>query len=272
MRLCALALVLSFAACQSSQRAARTDAAEPTGSPDAAATDSAGSGAAAAARGFATSCDGADEGNALILAVDTIVFPHTAYLENVVRQIARRLPAQSSADSLTAKAVFVVRGDGSLSGLRLDDSSGNAAFDSATVRAIAAAGDADAFGALPGAFAQDSLWLTLERRQATGGPGADVRYFLEQPPRLAQSLPLPAQPPYQTVDTGGRVRVRFVVDTTGWADVHSFRVVEASHGELVRVMREVVGRTRFAPAEVGGCKVRREMQMGFEFQGQQPGH
>ena len=266
MRLRALALVLSFAACQSSQRAAPPGAAERTGSPEAAATESASPRATAAAQGFATSCDEADDGNALILTADTTLFPHTAYLENVVRQVARQLPAQSPADSLTAKAVFVIRGDGSLSGLRLDDPSGNAAFDSATVRAIAAAGDADAFGALPGAFAQDSLWLTLERRQATGGQGADVRYLLEQPPRLAKSLPLPAQPPYQTVDTGGRVRVRFVVDTTGWADVHSFRVIEASNEELVGVMRHVVGRAQFVPAEIGGCKVRREMQIGFEFQ------
>jgi outer membrane biosynthesis protein TonB len=264
MRLCALALALSFAACQSSQSATRPGAAEPAGSPAAAAPESASPGTAAAARGFATSCDGADEGHALILTVDTTVFPHTAYLENVVYQIARRLPAQSPADSLTAKAVFVVQGDGSLSELRLDTPSGNAAFDSATVRAIAAAGHAGAFGALPETFARDSLWLTLERRQAAGGQ--DERYFLEQPPKLAKNLPLPAQPPYRTADTGGRVRVRFVVDTTGWADVHSFKVIEASDIELVGVMRHVVGRARFTPAEIAGCKVRREMQMGFEFQ------
>ncbi len=267
MRNCALALVLLLVACQASRRTPPGAAQGPA--PQAAAQGSGRLGGGALARGFATGCDGLGNANALIVVADTIFFPYPAYVENVVRQIAVRLPPQSANAPLAAKVIFLIRGDGSLSELRLDKSSGNAAFDSATVRAIAAAGSADVFGRLPDRFAQDSLWLTLERRQAGGGAGSTVRYFLEQPPRITKSIPLPANPPYQAAHTGGRVRVRFVVDTTGWADVHTFHVVEASSEELAGVMQHVVGRTRFTPAEVGGCKVRREMQMGFEFQPQQ---
>lgn len=105
------------------------------------------------AGGGPTGGRGADVAN---VTVDGISFPYPGYLENVVRQIAIRFDP-SGGRSLTAVVAFLIRRDGSVSGLRLTKRSGVYAFDTEAMGAVDAAATAHAFGPLPQGFSDDVL-------------------------------------------------------------------------------------------------------------------
>lgn len=93
---------------------------------------------------------GADVAN---VRVDGIDFPYPGYLQNVVRQIAVNFtPARGG---LTAVVAFLIRRDGSVTGIRLTTRSGVYAFDTEAMGAVEAA--ARSFGPLPAAFSDDVL-------------------------------------------------------------------------------------------------------------------
>ena len=96
---------------------------------------------------------GADVAN---VHVDGIAFPYPGYLDNVVRQIALRF-APRGGSSLTAVVAFLIRRDGSVSGMRLTTRSGVYAFDTEAMGAVDAAAQARAFGPLPQGFSDDVL-------------------------------------------------------------------------------------------------------------------
>jgi len=96
---------------------------------------------------------GADVAN---VTVDGIAFPYPGYLENVVRQIAIRFDPSGNR-SLTAVVAFLIRRDGSVSGLRLTKRSGVYSFDTEAMGAVDAAATARAFGPLPQGFSDDVL-------------------------------------------------------------------------------------------------------------------
>lgn len=109
--------------------------------------------AAPAAGGGPTGGRGADVAN---VTVDGISFPYPGYLENVVRQIALRFDPGGSR-ALTAVVAFLIRRDGSVSGLRLTKRSGVYSFDTEAMGAVDAAATAHAFGPLPQGFSDDVL-------------------------------------------------------------------------------------------------------------------
>lgn len=85
-----------------------------------------------------------------------IEFPYPAYLQNIVRQIARRFdPPRGGA--LSAEVTFLIRRDGSVADIRLSSRSGNFEFDQDAMGAVEAAARAGAFGALPDGFPDDVL-------------------------------------------------------------------------------------------------------------------
>ncbi len=63
----------------------------------------------------------------------------------------------------------------------------------------------------------------------------------------------------------GLVRVRYVVDTTGFADPASIEVVESSHPEFLASVRDVLPYMRFSPAKIGDKKVRQLVEQPFSF-------
>lgn len=63
----------------------------------------------------------------------------------------------------------------------------------------------------------------------------------------------------------GRVVVRFVVDTAGRVEAGSIATVESTHALFEQSVRDVLPRLRFAPAEVGGRRVRQLVEMPFQF-------
>jgi protein TonB len=94
---------------------------------------------------------GADVAN---VRTEGIEFPFPVYLQNVVRQIALQFkPPPNSA--LRAEVSFLIRRDGSVSGLRLVTRSGSFSFDQDAMGAVEAA--SHSFGPLPQGFTDDVL-------------------------------------------------------------------------------------------------------------------
>jgi periplasmic protein TonB len=103
------------------------------------------------AGGGPTGGRGADVANVRTEGID---FPYPVYLQNVVRQIALQFkPANGGA--LRAEVAFLIRRDGSISGLKLVTRSGNFSFDQDAMGAVEAA--ARSFGPLPQGFTDDVL-------------------------------------------------------------------------------------------------------------------
>ena len=103
------------------------------------------------AGGGPTGGRGADVAN---VRTEGIEFPYPVYLQNVVRQIALQF-RPDRARALRAEVSFLIRRDGSISGLRLVTRSGNFSFDQDAMGAVEAA--ARNFGPLPQGFTDDVL-------------------------------------------------------------------------------------------------------------------
>lgn len=104
----------------------------------------------------------------------------------------------------------------------------------------------------------------------SGGGAGDLRgvYAAAQVERAASVLvaPRPAYPEMlRAAGIEGRVVVRFVVDSAGRVEPQSIEVVEASHALFERAVREALPRFRFAPAEVGGRRVRQLVELPIAF-------
>ena len=87
--------------------------------------------------------------------------------------------------------------------------------------------------------------------------------------QTAQPQPGNAAPRYPDVlraaGVDGDVIVQFVVDTTGRADMRTFKILKSSHDLFTAAVREALANMTFAPAEVGHKKVKQLLQMPFEF-------
>jgi len=96
---------------------------------------------------------GADVAN---VRTEGIEFPYPVYLQNVVRQIALQFKPSGNG-ALRAEVAFLIRRDGSISGLKLLTRSGAFSFDQDAMGAVEAAARANAFGPLPQGFTDDVL-------------------------------------------------------------------------------------------------------------------
>ena len=94
------------------------------------------------------------------------------------------------------------------------------------------------------------------RRRATARPDLEV-----------DRLPAPVRmspPPLRRVpssalrkDGSAEVKADVIVDTLGRADMKTFKVVTASSPWLASNVKSVIGKWRFTPAMIAGCKVPR---------------
>jgi protein TonB len=105
------------------------------------------------AGGGPTGGRGADVAN---VRTEGIEFPYPVYLQNVVRQIALQFRPDTKG-ALRAEVAFLIRRDGSISGLKLVTRSGNFSFDQDAMGAVEAAARSNAFGPLPQGFTDDVL-------------------------------------------------------------------------------------------------------------------
>ena len=85
-----------------------------------------------------------------------------------------------------------------------------------------------------------------------------MRIVASAKPRYPESL--------RQAGIGGRVLVRFTVDTLGRIDMGTVQVLEATHDMFSRSVRDALPLFRFKPSEVGGRRVRSLAEMPFEFQ------
>jgi TonB family protein len=63
----------------------------------------------------------------------------------------------------------------------------------------------------------------------------------------------------------GAVFVRYVVDTTGFADASSFEVLRSTHHEFTTAVRTALPDMRFNPARIGKRRVRQLVEQEFSF-------
>lgn len=100
------------------------------------------------------------------------------------------------------------------------------------------------------------------------GDCAEAERRLASDPGMAVDrvpAPLAMKPaPFQKVPPGAWkkdgsaiIKVEVMVDTTGRADMKTFKPVEVSHPWFAQNLRTVMPRWRFSPATIAGCKVRR---------------
>jgi outer membrane biosynthesis protein TonB len=63
----------------------------------------------------------------------------------------------------------------------------------------------------------------------------------------------------------GMALVRYVVDTTGFADTESFTVIQTTDPGFARAVRDALPYMRFSPAKIGPKKVRMLVEQPFTF-------
>src|SRR5436853_594903 len=71
--------------------------------------------------------------------------------------------------------------------------------------------------------------------------------------------------PLRSSGIQGKVVARFVVDERGMAEADSVQFVSSDNRLFEDAVRVALRRMRFAPAEIGGRKVRQLVQMPFVF-------
>jgi hypothetical protein len=85
----------------------------------------------------------------------------------------------------------------------------------------------------------------------------------------AERDPMSAAPMYPEVlrasGVEGRVIAQYVIDTTGYADPASFRVMDATHALFTVAVRDALPGMHFRPAELSGKRVRQIVQQEFKF-------
>jgi len=97
----------------------------------------------------------------------------------------------------------------------------------------------------------------------------DQPFFEFQVEKPVTALPGSAPPRYPDIlrqaGVEGEVLAQFVVDTTGRAEMGSFKVLKTSHDLFGVAVKNALPGMRFIPAEVGGRKVRQLVQQPFSF-------
>lgn len=100
-------------------------------------------------------------------------------------------------------------------------------------------------------------------------PAPDQPYFefqVEKPVVPAGQNPQPNYPDMlRSANVEGEVLAQFVVDTTGRADMGTFKVLKSSNDLFTSAVKNILPRWRFVPAETGGRKVKQLVQLPFTF-------
>ena len=100
-------------------------------------------------------------------------------------------------------------------------------------------------------------------------PQGDQPYFDFQVEKPVVAAPGSAGPAYpdmlRSAGIEGQVLAQFVVDTTGRADMATFKALRSDNDLFTVAVKNALQRMRFLPAEVGGRKVKQLVQQPFVF-------
>jgi len=125
----------------------------------------------------------------------------------------------------------------------------------------------------PAARAGGGVVVERELPRDRSAGGFTVRpdiYFDFQVEQVATPLPGSGSPRYpsdlRSAGVGGEVLAQFVVGTDGRVDVSTLKVIRSSDPRFTQAIRDALPSMRFAPATVGGSKVKQLIQQPFVFQ------
>ncbi|MCA0376497.1 MAG: energy transducer TonB [Gemmatimonadetes bacterium] len=91
-------------------------------------------------------------------------------------------------------------------------------------------------------------------------------FQVEKPVVMAPGSQGPAYPDMlRSAGIEGTVLAQFVVDTTGRADMSTFKALKSDNDLFTTAVKNALQRMRFLPAEVGGRKVKQLVQQPFQF-------
>ena len=97
-------------------------------------------------------------------------------------------------------------------------------------------------------------------------PEAYFEFQVEKQVQFVKDSPQPQYPAsLKSANIEGEVLAQFVVDTTGRADIVTFKVLKSSHSGFTQAVRDALPSMRFTPAEIGGRKVPQIVQNPFMF-------
>ena len=103
----------------------------------------------------------------------------------------------------------------------------------------------------------------------TPQPVNDQPYFEFQVEKQVAPMPNNAGPRYpdmlRSANVEGEVLAQFVVDTSGRAEMNTFKVLKSSHDLFTNAVKAALANMKFYPAEVGGRHVKQLVQMPFQF-------
>ena len=98
---------------------------------------------------------------------------------------------------------------------------------------------------------------------------SDQPYFEFQVEKQVAPYPGNTAPRYpdmlRSANVEGEVLAQFVVDTSGKAEMNTFKVIKSTHDLFTNAVRASLPNMKFYPAEVGGKKVKQLVQMPFQF-------
>lgn len=174
------------------------------------------------------------------------------YITTALRYLLPPLPESSSA---SGEQVYYVARGGDAAGRVVDPTTNGESPTLAIPVAVALRGDngADDHTAISLAqAATEQSALTVEEVDST-----------------AVRDPSSAGPDYPPVprerNVEGYASLRFVVDTTGLIDLASVEVIEATHPEFARAVRDAMPRMHFRPARFGAIALRQISVQRFSF-------
>ena len=94
-------------------------------------------------------------------------------------------------------------------------------------------------------------------------------YFEFQVEKQVSPYPGNSAPRYpdmlRSANVEGEVLAQFVVDTSGRADMNTFKILKSTHDLFTNAVKSALPNMKFYPAEVGGKHVKQLVQMPFQF-------
>jgi periplasmic protein TonB len=98
---------------------------------------------------------------------------------------------------------------------------------------------------------------------------SDQTYFEYQVEKQVSPYPGNSPPRYpdmlRSANVEGEVLAQFVVDTSGRAEMSTFRILKSTHDLFTNAVKSALPNMKFYPAEVGGKHVKQLVQMPFQF-------
>jgi protein TonB len=91
-------------------------------------------------------------------------------------------------------------------------------------------------------------------------------FQVEKPAEMLAESPKPKYPAVlESSGIAGEVQAQFVVNSSGRADMDSFKVLKSTNELFTQAVKNVLPRMRFSPAMIGGKPVNQLVQQMFQF-------